>query len=91
VNRLAAALAVAVTLALPLASQSVAVRVIASQGMADALPFAIPSMGLKGDVRPAFGNRLHVVTIALGDEPIDTEVQRFVLVTTGGSYKPMDS
>lgn len=87
--RFAVALAAIVTLALPLASQSFAAQVITSQGIAEALPFAIPSLGLKGDVRPVFGNRLHLVSIALGDEPIETEVRRFVLVTTTGSYEPI--
>ena len=87
-NRRAAALAVTFTLALPLAAQSVGAQLIASQAIADALPFSIPSVG-KGDVRPAIGNRLHVVTIVLGDEAIETQVQRFVLVTPGGNYEPI--
>jgi hypothetical protein len=69
--------------------QTDAVQVLASQSIAEELPFAIPSLGLKGDVRPVFGNRLHVVTIALGEAPIETEVRRFLLVTTGGNYEPI--
>ena len=40
-------------------------------------------------MRPAIGNRLHIVTIALGDEPIEAEVRRFVLVTASGNYEPI--
>ena len=85
-SRFAVALTVGMTLWRPFQTHQTyptyAVQVIASQGIVGALPFAIPSLGLKGDVRPAFGNRLHVVTIAVGEEGIEAEVRRFVLVTT---------
>ncbi len=87
--RFAVTLAVVVTLALPLESQAFAAELIASQGIAEALPFAIPSLGLKGTLRPRAGNRLHVVTIALGEDGIEAEVRRFVLVTTAGNYEPI--
>lgn len=74
---------------LTLSTQSFAVQMVASQDVAGALPFAIPSLGMKGEVRPVFGSRLHIVTIALGEEPIEMEVSRFVLVAGDGTYAPI--
>lgn len=88
-SRLPVALATIVGLGLTLASQSFAAQVVASEAIAEALSFAIPSLHLKGVVRPASGHRLQVVTIALGDSPIDADVRRFVLVTSGGDYEPI--
>ena len=83
------ALTVILTLGLPLSSQSFTVQLTASHDAADALPFEIPSLHVKGTVRPAPGCRLHIVSITLGEEPIETEARRFVLVTTTGTYEPI--
>jgi hypothetical protein len=88
-SRIPFALAVVLTLGLPLSSQSFAAQVTASRSFIEALPFEIPSLHVTGTVRAAPGNRLHVVTIALGEEPIETEVRRFVLVAAGGTYEPI--
>ncbi len=87
-GRVTAVLAMFVTVA-PLAAQPLPVQLIASQSIAEALMFAIPSLGLKGSVRATSGNRLHVVTVALGDTPIEADVRRFVLLTSGGHYEPI--
>jgi hypothetical protein len=88
-SKVTLALAMIVTLGFPLWSQSFAAQLIASQEIPGALPFAIPSLRLSGAVRPASGNRLHVVTLALGEMPIDADVRRFVLVTTSGNDEPI--
>ena len=79
-----------VTAALPLSSQSFAARVTASRNVEDPMPFEIPSLRVKGLVHPAAGHRLFAVAISLGDEPIDTEVRRFVLAARDGTtYEPI--
>jgi hypothetical protein len=77
-------------LAVPPSSQSLAARITASHYVADPMGFAIPSLRIEGFVRPAAGNRLYVVALALGEEPIDADVGRFVLVATDGTtYLPI--
>ena len=88
-NVVAAVVAVLLTVGHPLAAQPVLTQVTASQDIAGAMPFEIPSLTLKGTVRPAADHRLFVVTLLLGDEPIETEVRRFRLVTSGGAYDPI--
>lgn len=88
-SRVSFALVMILTLGLPLSSQSFAAQVTASRAIVEALPFEIPSLHETGTVRPAAGNRLHVVTIVLGEEAIETEVKRFVLVATTGVYEPI--
>ena len=88
-SKVSLALAVILALGLPLSSQSFAAQVTASRDIAEALPFEIPSLHVKGTVRPVSGNRLYIVTITLGEEPIETEVRRFVLVTSSGIYEPI--
>jgi hypothetical protein len=88
-NTSAVAMAAALMLALPFSSQSFAAQVTDHREIVDALPFEIPSLRLKGSVRPAAGARLYAVTITLGEEPIETDVRRFVLVTSDGTYEPI--
>jgi hypothetical protein len=88
-NIIAAAAAAALMAAMPLSSQPAASQVTASQELDGAMPFEIPSLRLTGTVRPAADRRLHVVTLSLGDEPTETDVRRFRLVTSGGTYEPI--
>jgi len=88
-SRIAFTFAVMLALGLPLSSQSFAAQVTAGRAIAGPLPFEISSLHLKGTVRAAAGARLHSVTITLGEEPIETEVRRFLLVTTAGTYEPI--
>jgi hypothetical protein len=89
-NTFAVALAGFLTVALPFSSQSFAAQVTASRDVVEPMPFEIPSLSVKGLVRPAAGNRLFVVALALGEEPIDTEVRRFLLVARDGTtYEPI--
>jgi len=88
-NTSAVAVAAALMLALPFSSQSFAAQVTEHREIVDALAFEIPSLRLKGSVRPAPGARLYAVTITLGEEPIETDVRRFVLVTSDGPYEPI--
>jgi hypothetical protein len=83
------ALALVLTLGLPLSSQSFAAQVTASRGLTEALLFEIPLLHVTGMVRAASGNRLQVVTIVLGEEPFGTDVRRFVLVATTGVSEPI--
>ena len=54
------------------------------------LAFSNPSLGLKGTILPRAGARLQIVVIALGDVPIEAEVERFTLIAVGGvSYQPI--
>jgi hypothetical protein len=79
----------ALMLALPFSSQPVAAQITEHREIVGALPFEIPSLRLKGSVRPAPGARLYAVTITLGEEPIETDVRRFVLMTSDGTYEPI--
>jgi len=88
-SRIPFTLAVILTLGLPLSSQSFAAQVTANRAIVEALPFEIPSLRLKGSIRPAAGARLHSVTITLGAEPIETDVRRFVLLTSDGPCEPI--
>ena len=54
------------------------------------MPFALPSLKLEGLVRASTGNRLYVVALDLGEESIDADVARFVLVAEDGkTYEPI--
>lgn len=88
-SKISFTLVVILTLGLPLSSQSFAAQVAASDRLVEGLPWVIPTLRLTGTLRPGPGNRLHVVTITLGEEPFETEVRRFVLVTTSGTYEPI--
>jgi hypothetical protein len=89
-NTLTAALAGILTAALPCAAQPVGMQLTASRDVADPMPFEIPSLKAQGLVRPAAGNRLYVVALALGEEPIDAAVGEFVLVAGNGTtYQPI--
>jgi hypothetical protein len=88
-NTSALVVAAALMLALPFSSQSFAAQITAHTEIVDVLPFEIPSLRLKGSVRAAPGARLYAVTITLGEEPIETDVRRFVIVTKDGTYEPI--
>jgi hypothetical protein len=83
------ALVVTLTLGLPLSSQSFAAQVSASREVGGALPFEVPSLHVKATLRPVAGNRFYIVTIELGEEPIETEARRFVLVASSGVHEPL--
>ena len=83
------ALTAILVLGLPLSSQSFAAQVSASRELGGALPFEVPSLHVSGTLIAAAGSRLLALTLALGDEPIETEVHRFVLVTSTGRYEPI--
>ena len=88
-NVIAAAVATVLMVAPPLSSQPASEQVTASQEIAGSLSFEIPSLHLKGTVRPPADHRLYVVTLSLGEEPTELEVRRFRLVTSGGAYDPI--
>ena len=88
-SKISFTLAVILTLGLPLSSQSFAAQITEHREIVDALPFEIPSLRLKGSVRAAPGARLYAVTVALGEEPIETDVRRFVLLTSDGTSEPI--
>ena len=82
-------IAVMLVLGLPLSSQSFAAQVSARREIGGALAFEVPSLHVSGTLIAAAGNRLIALTLTLGDEPIETEVRRFVLVTSSGRYEPI--
>jgi hypothetical protein len=88
-SRAAFALALILALALPFSLQSFAAQVTESREIGGEMPFEIPSLHVRGSVRPVPGRRLYAITIALGDDAIDDEVARFVLMTTSGTYEPI--
>jgi hypothetical protein len=88
-SKVAFTLAALLVLALPLSSQSFAAQVSARRELGGSLAFEVPSLHVSGTLIAAAGNRLVAVTMALGEEPIETEVRRFVLVTSGGGYEPI--
>jgi hypothetical protein len=83
-------LAVLLAMASPLALQSPGARMTASHDVVEPMSFAMPSLKLEGLVRASSGNRLYVVALDLGDESIESEVARFVLVGANGTtYEPI--
>jgi hypothetical protein len=69
---------------------AVLITLVSSHGVAGALPFEIPTLQrMKGTIRPSPGNRLHVVTIVLADEPVVADVRQFRLVTSRGIKDPI--
>ena len=89
-NTSALVVAAALMLALPFSSQSFAAQITAHTEIVDVLPFEIPSLPPEGQRgRAAPGARLYAVTITLGEEPIETDVRRFVIVTKDGTYEPI--
>ena len=88
-SRIPFTLAAILTLGLPFSPQSFAAQITEHREIVDALPFEIPSLRLKGSVRPAPGARLYAVTLTLGEEPIETDVRRFLLVTSDGAAEPI--
>ena len=88
-SKISFTLAVILTLGLPLSSQSFAAQITEHREIVDALPFEIPSLRLTGSVRPEPGALLYAVTVALGEEPIETDVRRFVLLTSDGTSEPI--
>ena len=90
-SKISFTLAVMLALGLPLSSQSFAAQVTASVDVAgDGLAFEIPPLKrLTGTVRPAAGNRLHIVSIVIGDDGLETDVRRVLLVTNSGTYAPI--
>jgi hypothetical protein len=89
-SKISFALAVILVLGLPLSSQSFAAQVTASAEVAgDGLAFEIPTHHLKGTVRPAAGHRLYIVSIVIGEEGLEADVRRVLVVTTAGTYEPI--
>ena len=77
-------------LGLPRPSQSLAAQVSAIREVGGALPFEIPSLRMPPSLLSAApGTRLYVVTVAVGEEGIESEARRFVLVTSSGSREPI--
>ena len=84
------AVALILGLGLPLSSQPFAARISAIREVGAALSFEIPSLRMKPSLLTAApGTRLYVVTVAVGEEGIETEARRFVLVTSSGSRQPI--
>ena len=75
-------------IAVPASAQS-RERIVQTEEIGGALPFEIPSMTMKGVVHPAAGRRLYIVTLALGEEAIEMDVNKFPLVTDGGTHEPI--
>jgi hypothetical protein len=82
---------IAVMFALAAAAPPLGVTTLTSaRSTDDPLWFSNPSLGLKGTITPIRGARFEVVVIALGDEPMESEVRHFTLLTVGGvAYEPI--
>jgi hypothetical protein len=84
------AVALLLTMTWPLSSPSQGPRVTASRDVPEPMPFAMPSLKLEGLVRASRGNRLYVIALELGDDPIDSDVARFLLVAANGTtFEPI--
>jgi hypothetical protein len=63
---------------------------VSSHDVVGPLPFAVPLLRLSGLLRPAAGDRMFMLALKVGEEPIDAEdISRFALVTTGGLREPI--
>jgi hypothetical protein len=88
-SRIAFTLAALLALGLPLSSQSFPAQVSASREIGGSLDFEVPSLHVSGTLIAAAGSRLVALTLGLGDEPIETDVRRFVAVTSKGRCEPI--
>jgi len=88
-SKIAFAFAVSLAVGLPLSSQSFAAQVSATREIGGALEFRVPSLHLSGAVMAAAAHRLLAVTVTLGEEPIEDDVRRFLLVTSDGRHEPI--
>ena len=67
-----------------------AATMMSSRSVTEPLPFSNPALNLKGTIRPLPGDRLQMVIITVGDEPLLAEVRRFKLVSASGArYEPI--
>jgi len=67
-----------------------AATMMSSRSVTEPLPFSNPALNLKGTIRPLPGDRLQMVIITVGEEPMLAEVRRFRLVSAGGAhYEPI--
>jgi hypothetical protein len=69
---------------------AVTLTLVSSHDVSGGLPFAVPLLRVSGLLQPAPGHRLFVVTLRVGDEPIDADdIARFTLITSGGRRTPV--
>ncbi len=69
---------------------AIALTLVSGHDVAGEMPFAIPALRVSGMLRPAPGHRLFLVTLTVGEEPIEAEdVGRFALITTAGRREPI--
>ena len=69
---------------------AVVISLVSSRDVAGPLPFEIPVLQrLNGTISPSEGHRLHIVTIAVGDEGMSADVREFTLVTSRGTRTPI--
>jgi hypothetical protein len=80
-------LAVIVTL---LTAPPIGATLTSVRSTADPLWFSNPSLGMNGTIKPIAGSRFEIVVIRLGDNPLESELRQFTLVTTAGpAYEPI--
>ncbi len=69
---------------------AIALTLVSGHDVTGEMPFAIPALRVSGMLRPPPGQRLYVVTVRIGEEPLDAEdVRRFVLITSAGRREPI--
>ena len=69
---------------------ALALTLVSGHPLPAEVPFWIPSLRVDGTIRPAPGHRLFLVTVTVGEEPIDAEdISRFALITSAGRRKPI--
>jgi hypothetical protein len=75
---------------LALQTPAAAATMTSSRSLTEPLAFSNPALQLQGTIRPKPGDRLQMVIITVGEQPITAEVRRFRLVSAGGAhYEPI--
>src|SRR6476661_5052874 len=75
---------------LTLQTPAAAATMTSSRNVTEPLTFFNPAQNLSGTIRPLPGDRLQMVVITVGEEPIAAEIRRFRLISAGGAhYEPI--
>lgn len=69
---------------------AVMLTLVSSHDVVGPLPFAVPLLRVSGLLQPAPGRRLFVVSLRVGEEPVEAEdISRFTLATSAGVREPI--
>jgi len=87
-KHLAAAAVLTASLQAPLPPASTTLTLV--RRGTEPLYFSNPMVQLSGTIRPTQGNRLDLIVITVGDEPVESEIRQFALLAADGrAFEPI--